>query len=1054
MARPLNRDKADTELNLHIKKATSPVETAPKQKHVRACIVYTWDYRSSAAVWQGFRTQPMLGDEVQTFKALISVHKIIREGHPTVLKEAQNEADWLDQCTRSTGQFDARGYATLIRTYVDFLHSKLRYHKNHPEFNGTFDYNEYISLKGIDDPNEGYETISELMGLQDQMDQFQKLIFANFRPSSNNECRIAALVPLVQESYAIYQFATSMLRAMHKRTNDPEGLVLLRQRYNAQHYALLKFYYECSNLKYLTSLISVPKLLQDPPNLIGGDSPPLLPNRTVVAPKPVEVSPPSSPGVDWAEQQREIARKQREYELEQQRLQQQRELEQQQQQMEALKLQQEFDEQKRLQMEKERLQREQLQREQSQRHAEGRHAELEHNVLALRGQYERDQMLIDQYDRRVKGLEQEMQLINMNAQQQLLSKDEMIRSIQDQINIWKTKYEALAKLYSQLRQEHLDLLTKFKAIQLKANSAQEAVDKMEKMQKEIKDKNLQMADMVRERDRAKNELLRWQNTQNDEIARLKKDLEMSNGRVEDLGRSKSSEVGAMVAKFNREKQDLEDLANRRQREIDSLQRQVEEQKMEIERIQIENEEERAVLETGLDETMLELAAVRDGQSEKSSGLQERLDAMASSHKHKMLQIFGMVTQYLFCNLTCIGKLEESVYDLESATQVGNQTSTPEFTLSMIEKAQRASTEFELALLQYLRPSKEINQVDAIRAALTLSGTVVDVLVDAKGITRLAKRDEDAEDIIRHAKASALAAQEFFSNVTSARLGGLSPEGSIRTIERSNEGVQSATERLAKATEYLIPKNSHLDPSKMDLGDVVEMEMGNAARTIEEATAKLQALMGKPKNDGLSAIEIQVNASILESAMAMMQAIGHLIKCATISQQEIVAQGRGTQTNAAFYKKNNRWTEGLISAAKSVAMATTLLVETADGVISKTHSMEQLLVAANEVAAANAQLVAASRVKANMMSKAQDNLERASKAVTDASKALVRAVKTIMDREMKARESAVDYQNMNAHEFKRKEMEQQVEILKLEKELTLARRVLGEMRKVSYHQGDD
>lgn len=127
--------------------------------------------------------------------------------------------------------------------------------------------------------------------------------------------------------------------------------------------------------------------------------------------------------------------------------------------------------------------------------------------------------------------------------------------------MWKSKYEALAKLYSQLRQEHLDLLGKFKTVQLKANSAQEAVDKMEKMQKEIKDKNLQMADMVRERDRAKNELLRWQNTQNDEIARLKRDLEMANGRVEDLGRSKSSEVGSMVAKFNKEKQDLEDLAN-------------------------------------------------------------------------------------------------------------------------------------------------------------------------------------------------------------------------------------------------------------------------------------------------------------------------------------------------------------------------------------------------------------------------------------------------------------------------------------------------------------
>ncbi|KAF9348500.1 sla2 Src-like adaptor 2 [Mortierella sp. AD094] len=1047
--RPVAGDKVESELLQHIKKATSVEESAPKQKHVRAIIVYTWDYRSSASVWHGFRTQPLLGDEVQTFKALISVHKIIRDGHPTALKDAQKESDWLDQCARSTAQYDGRGYSTLIRNYVDFLHSKLRYHANHPEFNGTFDYKEYISLKGIDDPNEGYETITDLMNLQDQIDQFQKLVFTTFRPSSNNECRIAALVPLVEESYAIYKFATSMLRAMHKRTNDPEGLVLLRQRYNGQHYALIKFYYECSNLKYLTSLISVPKLPQDPPNLLGSDSPPMTPQRKAVV-KDTPPQTPQTPEPDWAAQQREIAKKQREYELEQNRLQQQREMEQQQQQMEALKLQQNFEEQQRQQMERERLQREQLAREQMQRQAEGRLAELERDVLTLRGQYERDQMLINQYDMRVKGLEQEMQLLNMNAQQQLASKDAMIQSIQEQINIWKSKYEALAKLYSQLRQEHLELLTKFKAVQLKANSAQEAVDKMEKMQKEIKDKNLQMADMVRERDRAKNELLRWQNTQNDEIARLKRDLEMANGRVEDLGRSKSSEVGAMVAKFNREKQDLEDLANRRQREIDSLLRQVDDQKAEIERMQIENEEEKAVLESGLDETLLELAKLKEGQGEQSSVLQGRLDTMMSAHKRKLQQILDSILE------TCISKVEESIYNLETPTQLGNQTATPEFTLSMVEKAQTASTEFELALMQYLRTStsNDVNQVEAIKAALTLSQTLSDVLDNAKGITRLAKKDEDAEDIVRQARNSAQATQEFFTNVMSAHLGGLSPERAIMTITRANENVQSTFERLARSAENLIPKNSLIDPSKLDLGDMVEMEMGNAARTIEEATARLQALMAKPKNDGLSAIELQVNASILESAMAMMQAIGHLIKCATISQQEIVAQGRGASTNAAFYKKNNRWTEGLISAAKSVAMATTLLVETADGVISKTHSMEQLLVASNEVAAATAQLVAASRVKATFLSKAQDNLERASKAVTEASRALVRAVKAIMEREMKQREAEVDYQNMNAHEFKIKEMTQQVEILKLEKELTLARRVLGEMRKVSYHQGDD
>lgn len=56
------------------------------------------------------------------------------------------------------------------------------------------------------------------MNLQDQIDAFQKLIFSHFRSGSNNECRISALVPLVTESYGIYKFITSMLRAMHSST--------------------------------------------------------------------------------------------------------------------------------------------------------------------------------------------------------------------------------------------------------------------------------------------------------------------------------------------------------------------------------------------------------------------------------------------------------------------------------------------------------------------------------------------------------------------------------------------------------------------------------------------------------------------------------------------------------------------------------------------------------------------------------------------------------------------------------------------------------------------
>jgi huntingtin-interacting protein 1-related protein len=106
----------------------------------------------------------------------------------------------------------------------------------------------------------------------------------------------------------------------------------------------------------------------------------------------------------------------------------------------------------------------------------------------------------------VKALEGEMAGINTNVGSQMVAKDELIRQLQDQVTLWRNKYEALAKLYSQLRTEHLEMLSKHKQMQLKANSAQEAIDKMERMEKDVKTKNLELADMIRERDRARFDL--------------------------------------------------------------------------------------------------------------------------------------------------------------------------------------------------------------------------------------------------------------------------------------------------------------------------------------------------------------------------------------------------------------------------------------------------------------------------------------------------------------------------------------------------------------------
>ena len=175
----------------------------------------SWKLEKSRLTWYLFRRQPILADEVQTFKALITVHKVLQEGHPSTLREAMANRSWIDSLNRGMAGEGLRGYGPLIKEYVNFLLAKLSFHAQHPDFNRTFEYEEYISLKGINDPNEGYETISDLMALQDRIEQFQKLIFSHFRSGGNNECRISALVPLVQESYGIYKFITSMLRAMH-----------------------------------------------------------------------------------------------------------------------------------------------------------------------------------------------------------------------------------------------------------------------------------------------------------------------------------------------------------------------------------------------------------------------------------------------------------------------------------------------------------------------------------------------------------------------------------------------------------------------------------------------------------------------------------------------------------------------------------------------------------------------------------------------------------------------------------------------------------------------
>lgn len=992
---------------------------------MRSCIVYTWDHKSSQSFWAGMKVQPIMADEVQTFKALITIHKVLQEGHPVALKEAQANIGWLESLSRGMSGTDGmgmRGYGPLISEYVYYLIAKLTFHRNHPEFNGTFEYEEYISLKSINDPNEGYETISDLMTLQDQIDTFQKLIFANFSAGANNECRISALVPLVQESYGIYKFITSMLRAMHTSLGDDEALSPLRGRYDAQHYRLVKFYYECSNLRYLTSLITVPKLPQDPPNLLSEDdeSRPALPARPKNEPPPAEIPPARAPTTDpepinefWKNEQQ---RQQEEYAEEQRRLQAQQEEAQRRQQEQALRAQREFEEQQRLQAEQMRLAEEQLMRDQYQQQTQGRMAELERENLSARAQYERDQLMLEQYDRRMKALEGELQQLNANFSQQSASKDEQIRALQEQINTWRTKYEALAKLYSQLRHEHLELLQKFKGVQLKAASAQEAIDQREKLQRELKTKNLELANMIRERDRALHDKDRTTGGHKEEVEKLKRELRFALEKAENAERGKGSELSALLSRHNREIADLEEALRNKTRQLDDIQMKFREGDSDLERQLREKEEELEIFKAGMDQTLLELNELRNGQGDTDNALNEQIDTVLLDNIRRINDLIDSVLQ------GGVQRVDDALYELDSTMNAGNQNATGAFVLSTIEKAASSAMEFSTAFNNFIADGPNSDHAEVIRTTLTFSGAIADVLSNTKGLTRFASDDKKGDQLISAARQSAASTVSFFRSIQSYRLEGRDDlEKTDVVINRNNE-VQVNLNNLSKIADAFAPK-SKITSGGGDLGEVVDRELANAARAIDAAAERLNKLMNKPR-DGYSTYELKVHDSILEAAIMVTNAIAQLIKAATASQEEIVREGRGTSSKAQFYKKNSRWTEGLISAAKAVASGTNTLIETADGVISGRNEPERLIVAANNVSAATAQLVAASRVRAGFMSKTQERLEDASKAVTSACRSLVRQVQAIIEGK-RTGDEAVDYTKLSGHEFKVQEMEKQV-----------------------------
>jgi len=172
----------------------------------------------------------------------------------------------------------------------------------------------------------------------------------------------------------------------------------------------------------------------------------------------------------------------------------------------------------------------------------------------------------------------------------------------------------------------------------------------------------------------------------------------------------------------------------------------------------------------------------------------------------------------------------------------------------------------------------------------------------------------------------------------------------------------------------------------------------------------------------------------------------LVSSATHCQKEIVVAGKASKSTNV-YRRDPTWARGLISAAQSVAGAVQTLVGSANDSTEGKGEEEQLVASARGVAAATARLVTASRAKADPMSATQQKLSGAAKAVASATSQLVAAAKAASKEN--DIEEVVDYSNFTPTAQKVHEMEAQVRILKLRKELENAHKNLANLRQQEY-----
>lgn len=922
-------DKKLHQLSVSIGKAVNPTETPVKEKHVRSAIIGTYQEKSGMIFWMYMLRQPLQENQIVAWKFCHVLHKILREGHPKVIPDSQRYRGKLDDIGK-LWQHLREGYGQLILLYIRLLITKLDFHKRNPRIPGNLQVTaEELEAIGENDINIYFQMSVEMFDYMDDILNLQREVFGSLNPLSNSmtpsgQCRLAPLIPCIQDASQLYDYCVKILFKLHGAL-PADTLAGHRDRFSKHFQELKTFYSTVKHRQYFKHLITIPSLPEKPPNFLVQSE-----LRTYVT--PIVVLPPEEP------------------------------------------------------------------------------LDTETVVDSLIDTSDTSSLPGDQPDSPdalaereclIDHLHQENSRLRQKMHRLLTEHQEVIGEFQTRIAQLESGLLAKCNEIAQEKQMNQDSVKQKSDMMVKVHESEEKHKVLEEKFQKLKD----VYSTLRE----------------EHIGLIRKKAEVD----KQLGLLKMSQEQSERRSLEAERH-LDELKNlyqaRTQQDMDDINKQLATVKAENLALIAKNDfltSEKTALEGDLQDLLAELKI-------------ENLENEAERTKCDQMQNHACTMVYEFL-LTCISEAEfiiqysMNVIDNPAMSDV---TCTPQYLERLTDPTLMSLDALDTAYTDYVCDTAKGNML--IRSAIHVAYMLGLYLIYAKSTSNTSIDIVLGDQLTDECKQLGTQVLTMFGYVK---------EKSPNTVAQINS-VKQQFKKISKLANTL----SNVQCNVEVIGSLVEAELLSMDKAIEEAASRIQDILEKSRAAD-SGLKLEVNGKILDSCTELMKCIRQLVKKSRLLQAEIVEQGKGTASATEFYKRNHQWSEGLISAAKAVAMGANLLLEAADKVVLGNGKFEQLVVASQGIAASTAQLVVASRVKANRNSSNLAALSEASRDVTQATGSVVATAKNCS--QLVEENDDLNFSELSLHRAKRLEMESQVRVLELEQALVTERLRLAALRRYHY-----